>query len=438
MYPNLNSRSNALFQQAKAVLPSGYARHMAVNPPYPVYVDKAQGCWVQDVDGNRIIDFTNNFTSLIHGHCHPEIVKIVQDQAARVMSTTMPSEWEVKLGALIANRIPGVQQVRFCNTGTEAVMVASKMVRAITGKSRIAKMEGGYHGQFDLLEPSFQPGPPDWGPEEAPHTVGRPWVPKSLLEEVLVLPVNNIKATKELIERNVTNLAAIFIDPSRLNLGFVEPSLDYMHFLRTITAAHGILLVYDEVVSLRSGYNGRQGQIGIIPDITVMGKIIGGGLPIGAVGASAEIMSVFSVDKGTPTVNHSGTFTANPMSLAAGFTGMTMLTKDAFERMDQLGLRLRAGLDKEMKDAGITGRVEANGSSCRVVLTDEPTDNYRQLWKYLNSGGADRAFNLQNLLLGEGILGLRCGYVLSTPMTDADIDWTIEASGRAFKKFSQL
>ena len=429
------SRSEAIFARAQTVLPSGYTRHLAVTKPHPQYAVAGDGCWITDVDGNRKIDFLNNFASIIHGHAHPVITRLIADQAARLLCTVLPTEWEVKLAELLVDRIPSVEQVRFMNTGTEAVMLAVKVARAATGRSKVAKMEGGYHGQYDLIEASFQPPPALWGdaarPTPVAHSVG---TPQSLLDELVLLPVNHLEHTRARLRAEAANLAAVIIDPYRLQLGLVAPSHEYLAMLREETARLGIVLIFDEVFCLRVGYHGMQGLLGITPDLTTMGKIIGGGMPIGAVGGSTSLMSVFDVDAGEPKVKQSGTFTANPLSTATGYTGMTLLTPDVFDQLAARGQRLRDGMTRVLRDLGLTGRAEGVGSFSGLLLTDRPTRNYRELAAVMADGLGDRMQAFQKHLLAEGVLTMRGGFIGSTPMTDDDIDFTIEAVRRALIK----
>ncbi|MSR03778.1 MAG: aspartate aminotransferase family protein [Gemmatimonadetes bacterium] len=430
-----SSRSEALFDQAREVMPSGYTRHMVVAKPYPQYADYGAGCRIIDVDGRSTIDFVNNFTALIHGHSKKEIVEVIAAQAGRLLSAILPTEWEVRLAELLVERIPGVEQVRFTNTGSEAVMIAVKVARAYTGKPKIAKMEGGYHGQFDLIEASFQPPPDRWGDPARPTAVANNvGTPQSLLDELVLLPVNDIENTRARLRADANQIAAVIIDPNRLQLGMVEPRADYLAMLRDETARLGIVLIFDEVIALRNSYHGTQGLLGITPDLTTMGKIIGGGMPIGALGGTIEAMSVFNVDSGEPKVKHSGTFTANPLSMATGHVGMSLLTREAFDDLSAKGQRLRDGLERVRRDLGIVGRVEGRTSMSALMMTDQPVTNYRQLSAVMASGLLAKTQAYQKLLLAEGVLTLRGGFIGSTPMTNDDIDFTIEAARRALTK----
>jgi glutamate-1-semialdehyde 2,1-aminomutase len=432
-------RSAALFERARQVMPSGYTRQMAVTKPHPAYVAHGDGCWVTDVDGNRRIDWVNNFASLLHGHKKRELVDVINTQAHAVMLSVMPSEWEVKLAELLCERIPSVERVRFMNSGTEANMMATKAVRAYTGKSRIAKMEGGYHGQYDLLEASFQPRPDQWGDAKAPKSVAySKGTPQSLLDEVLVLPLNDIESTRELLRRHAHELAAVILDPLRLQLGVVAPRREYLEMLREETARLGIVLIFDEVLCLRAGYHGVQGLHGITPDLTTMGKIIGGGMPVGALGGRREFMSVFEIESGDPKIKHSGTFTANAMTMAAGYTSMALMTPEAFARLDQINQRLRDGLEKIRVDLGVAGTVQGAGSLSSLLMTDLPLNNYRELLFAMVSGLAVKIETYNQLLLDEGVYSMRGGFIGSTPMTEDDIDFTLGAVRRAITRMKEL
>lgn len=430
--PAARSRSGALFEEARAVLPSGYTRHLAVTKPHPTYADYGSGCRVVTIDGQVMIDYINNFTAIIHGHGKREILDTINTQASRLMSTILPTEWEVRLAELLVDRIPGVERVRFANSGTEAVMIAIKVARAYTQRTKVAKMEGGYHGQFDLIEASFQPRPDLWGPVDrptvVPHNVG---TPQSLLDELILLPLNDIERTRQRLRQEAGDLAAVIVDPFRLQLGMVEPHADYLAMLREETARLGIVLIFDEVVSLRLGYHGAQGILGITPDLTTMGKIIGGGLPIGAIGGTAALMSVFEIERGEPLVKHSGTFTGNPLSLATGHTAMSLLTREAFDDLEAKGARLRDGLERVRHDLGIVGRVEGRGSVSSLHLSELQPTNYRELSAMMTPEYQARLAAYQKLLLAEGLLTMRALFVGSTPMTNDDIDLTIEGVRRA-------
>ncbi len=434
--PSVSAR---IFERARAVMPSGYTRHLVVAKPHPVYAAHADGCWITDVEGARKIDWVNNFSSLIHGHNKRELVEMLAAQGARLMSAVLPTEWEVKLAETLCARIPSLERVRFMNSGTEANQIAVKAARAYTGKPKIAKMEGGYHGQFDLLEASFQSKPDEWGDAKRPNaTAYQAGHPKALLDLVTILPLNDIEATREILRAEADRLAAIILDPQRLQLGMVQPDRAFLEMLREETARLGILLIFDEVWSLRAGYSGYQGQIGITPDLTTMGKIIGGGIPVGGLGGKREFMSVFEVDAGDPKIKHSGTFTANPMAMAMGYTSLSLLTPAAFDDLAAKGERLRAGLSKICADLKLDGVVLGEGSLSGLVMTTKPMRNYRELAYAVATDLGARLPVVQRLLLEEGLLTMRGGFVGSTPMTNDDIDFTIDAARRAFTRYQSM
>lgn len=433
------AKSAGLFARAEQVMPSGYTRDLVAQKPHPQYAAHAQGCWLYDVDGGRRIDWVNNFASMIHGHCRPEIVEIISAQAGRLLSAVLPTEWEVKLAELLCARIPSVEQVRFTNSGTEANMVAVKAARAFTGKSKIAKMEGGYHGQYDLLEASFQPQPPEWGDAERPlATSHNPGTPKSLLNELVILPLNDVANARAILRARADEIAAVILDPWRLQLGLVPVAQDFVEMLREETEALGIVLIFDEVVSLRAGYNGAQGRRGVTPDLTTMGKIIGGGLPVGGVGGKRRFMSVFDMERGEGRVKHSGTFTANPMSMAAGYTSMQLLTPTAFSDLERKCEHLREALTRAHHDLKLKGRVSGDASVTELMLIDMPMGNYREAAAALRAGLSETLAKLQAEFAKEQVFMMRGTLIGSTAMRDADIDFTIDAGKRVFARMVTL
>ena len=433
-------RSAALFNRACKVMPSGYTRHMIVTKPHPQYATHGDGCWIVNVDGNRRLDWSNNFASLIHGHNKKEIVDTVAAQASRLMSAVLPTEWEVLLAELLAERIPSVERVRFTNSGTEANLIAIKAGRAYSGRSKVAKLEGGYHGQYDLLEASFQALPSQWGPADRPTPVAHnSGTPQSLLDELVLLPLNEIETSRDILRTNAAEIGTVILDPYGLSLGsMVEAEPGFVKMLREETQRLGMVLIFDEIWSLRLGYQGTQGEIGVTPDITTMGKIIGGGLPIGAVGGSAEVMSVFEVEAGEPKVKQSGTFTANPMSMAAGYVAMSLLTRPAVVALAERGERLRDGFARVLRDLRIPSRTSNRGSVTGFITTDRPIRNYRELQGVLAAGQAETNQALQKLLLQEGVTILRAAFVGSTAMTNDDVDFTIYAVEAALRGLFQI
>ena len=424
-YPAAESRSAALYNRARAVLPSGNSRATVFFKPYPLYAVSGAGCMVTDADGVARIDFLNNYTSLIHGHGHPAVLAAARAQIETITAVGLPTESEIDLAELLVDRLAGVDQVRFANSGTEAVMMAIKAARAYTGRPAIAKVEGAYHGAYDFAEVSQISLPTNWGAADHPASArAYHGQPQSVLDEVVVLPWNDVAASRALLEANAARLAGVLIDPmpSRVALSKIDP--DYLDMLRSFTAKSGALFILDEVFNLRMGYRGAQGELGFQPDITAMGKIIGGGFPVGAIGGKAAVMSVFNFDEGRPRISHGGTYNANPVTMAAGRAAMETMTPEAFARLAVLGESLRDGLRAALHDANVPGQVSGDASLAMLSLNETPIRTYRDLVGAARHG--ERQVAIQQRLLNRGILtSPALMFALSTAMGEAEIDHVV-------------
>ncbi len=427
-YPDTNSRSAALYARAKARIPAGGSRALTFVAPYPVYAERASGCIVTDVDGTERLDFIANYTVQIHGHGHPAIVAAIQAQAERGICFTLPTELEVELAELICARAPAFEQIRFTNSGTEAVMVAMKAARAYTGRPKIAKCEGVYHGGYDYAEVSLDSNPQNWG-RNGPRPVGYTrGVPEGVLRDVVVMPFNDLEGSRRVLEENAADLAGILIDPIPSRCAGIPATGEYLSLLQEFARSNGSLFMFDEVVTFRMEYGGAQARYGIEPDLTTLGKIIGGGLPIGAVAGRAEVMTVFDQSRGKALYPHSGTFNANPLTMAAGIAAMKLLTPETIARLNALGEQARARLREALIGAGKVGQVTGEGSLFLVHLSDAPMHDYRSAYRAHSERDQERLAQLYRNLLNHGIIastwGLGC---LSTPMGDAEIDRLGEA-----------
>src|SRR5258708_9519528 len=326
-----------MYDRALASLPGGNTRTTVFMKPYPIYAARGEGCFVWDLDGNVYIDCINNFTSQIHGHAHPVLIKAATTQLAMGSAFGLPTESEVDLAELLAARLRSVDQVRFANSGTEAVMMALKAARAHTGRPKIAKCEGAYHGSYDYAEVSLDPTPEAWG-RNAPVSVAyAKGTPDNVLADVLTIPFNDTEAAVSLIREHGPELACVLVDPMPNRAGLAPADQAYLDALRKITREVGALLIFDEVITFRLGYRGAQGLWSIEPDLTTLGKIIGGGFPVGAVCGDAEFMAVFDPRPGKPALPHGGTFSANPVTMRAGIAAMELLDDAAFARLDAMG-----------------------------------------------------------------------------------------------------
>ncbi len=420
------SRSAALFERARKVLPGGNTRTTVFQPPHPIYLEAGQGCRVTDADGQTRRDFLNNYTSLLHGHVHPEVLAAAQAQLLRGTAFAGPTELEVELAEIITARVPAIERMRFTNSGTEGVMMAIKAARGYTGRPKIAKFEGFYHGTYDPAEVSVNPPLAAVGDADEPvgisETAG---LAPGTLESTVVLPYNNQAAVERIVEREAANLAAIIVDPLPNNAGFPDPAPGFFPFLREITRKHGIVLIADEIISFRVGYQGASARFGFQPDLITLGKIIGGGLPVGAVGGSAEVMSVFDPTAGKPKVPHGGTFNANPVTMAAGTAAMKLWTEEAVARLDRMGDDLRQRANWALDESGLAFKMTGQGSLFRLMPKASAGD-FRSGVPDAQGQAQRRELHLR--LLGTGVLtsptGLGC---LSTVMNDGELTEMVEA-----------
>ena len=432
-YPESAPRSHALYERAKRVLPGGNTRSTVYMRPFPLYAVRGEGCRVWDADGVARIDAINNYTSLIHGHAHPALLAAAAAQLALGTAFAMPTEAEIVLAELLVGRLPAVDQVRFCNSGTEAVMLAIKAARAFTGRPRIAKVEGAYHGTYDFAEVSLDPSPRDWGGKRPKPLAAARGTPDSVLAEVVPIPFNDPMAADALIRAAGGSLAAVLVDPLPNRAGLIPADANYLAALAEAARAVGALLIFDEVISFRLGYHGAQGLWGAAPDLTAVGKIIGGGFPVGAVGGRADVMAVFDPSAGRPAVPHGGTFSANPVTMRAGTAAMALLDPPAFARLDAMGERVRDGFRRALHDAGCAGQMTGAGSLLRVHLIDRKLSDYRSAW--LAPEEAARLTALHRALLDCGVLAAEYGLMaLSTPMTESDLDALIAAFAAALRR----
>ena len=426
-------RSEATHARARKVMPGGNTRSTVYEAPHPIYLASGEGAYVIDVDGQRYLDFQNNFTALIHGHRHPGVTTALAGQLAKGVSFSNPTLAEIDLAEILCERVPYFEHARFTNTGSEAVMTALKAARALTGRQIIVKCEGAYHGNYDYVEMSVSDAPETWT-DAVVH--GRPahrGVALGASVDVVLVPFNDIEITRLLLDRVADRVAAVLIDPLPSRIGLIPATPEYLEMLRRWTSANGALLVTDEVLSFRLGYGGALGTSTVHPDLCVFGKIIGGGLPIGAVAGPAEVMKVFDPSDGAPLVSHSGTFTANPLSMVAGAAAMSAMRPSEFERLDRLGERARVGLTEVLADLGVEGVVTGTGSLFRFYLGRSRVESYRDAF-----GTSAQRHVLESVIVGmrrEGVLISKIGLgALSTPMTPFDIDHLHESFRRTLRE----
>jgi glutamate-1-semialdehyde 2,1-aminomutase len=437
MYPDSKSHSQKLYDRALSSLPGGNTRTTVFMKPYPIYAARGEGCRVWDVDGNEFIDCINNFTSLIHGHAHPILVEAATRQLAQGSAFGLPTESEIELAELLASRLPSVDQLRFTNSGTEAVMMALKAARAFTGRPKIAKCEGAYHGSYDYAEVSLDPTPEAWG-RNAPVSVAYArGTPDNVLADVVTIPFNDVESAVSLIREHGRELACVLVDPMPNRAGLAPADKGYLEALRSVTREVGALLIFDEVITFRLGFRGAQGLWNIDPDMTTLGKIIGGGFPVGAVAGHKEFMAVFDPRSGKPALPHGGTFSANPVTMRAGLAAMELLDEAAFARLDAIGEAVRSGIDEAFRRTGVPGRTVGLGSLLKIHFADRPIRDYRSA--YMTEQEAQRQAVFNRGLLNRGVLAAGYGLMaLSMPMSDADVDAIIAAASEALAEVAAL
>ena len=431
-YLGKTGRSRTLHEEAVAVMPGGNSRTTTFFDPYPFYIERGQGAHVWDADGNDRIDFNGNYTSLILGHAPPAITKAVQQAAERGLSFPGPTESEIALAAELKSRIPSMDTLRFTNSGTEATMNAVRVARAFTGRAKIAKFEGAYHGTHDWVLVSVAPPAKASGSRTSPKPVAASeGVPPAVLKHVVVLPWNDADACEKILEKEAPNLAGLLVDPLLGIGGVIPPAPGFLERLREITSRHGIVLIFDEVISFRVARGGAQERFGVTPDLTTLGKIIGGGLPVGAFGGRGDIMGAYDPRKGGARISHGGTFNANPLTMVAGLATMQALTPEAYERLDALGDRLRGGVTRLFEGTRRKGQITGVGSLfCLHWATGELTD-------YRSSRPKDPDAPMRTFLalLNEGIILSQRGLgACSLAMGDEDIDRFVNALARVLAR----
>lgn len=425
-----SDNSDALYERALKVLPGGNSRTTVFELPHPPYAARGEGCRLYDVDGREYLDFVNNYTSLIHGHAQPDVIAAVRDQLERGSAFPFPTESEIRLAEMLCERVPGFDLVRYVNSGSEAVMTAIKAARAFTDRPRIAKCEGSYHGSYDFAEVSLDSTPETWGNAEPKSVAYARGTPRSVLDNVVVIPFNKPDEAEAILRANADSLAAVLIDPMPNRGGLIPATPEFLAMLRRVTEENGILLLFDEVITFRLGYAGAQGRFGVTPDLTTLAKIIGGGFPVGAVAGRADVMAVFDPRNGKADLPHSGTFNANPVTMVAGEATLRLLTPAEFDRLEALGERARAGLTEAFRDAGVEGQVTGLGSLLRIHMTSAPLVDYRSALMTAAQKAA-LAQVLRSMREDGVFLNDRGVVALSTPMTETEVDTLIETFARA-------
>jgi glutamate-1-semialdehyde 2,1-aminomutase len=422
------TRSEALFQEALRYIPGGVnspVRAFRAVGGQPFFVNRAKGSHVWDVDGREYIDYVGTWGPAILGHAHPAIIQAVQKAAEHGTSFGIPNPFEVTLARMVCEAVPSVQKVRMCNSGTEATMSAIRVARGFTKRDKIIKFDGCYHGHADSLLVKAGSGALTFG---HPDSAG---VPASFTQHTIVVPFNDIDAVKAAFTANLNEIAAIILEPVPGNAGLYLPKPGFLEFLREITSANGALLIFDEVMTgFRLAYGGAQTLFGVSPDLSCFGKIIGGGLPVGAFGGRAEIMDVLAP---LGPVYQAGTLSGNPLAMAAGIAGLEELRRtNAYAILEQRGQQLEAGMREAARTAKIDVQFARIGSMFCAYFTSTPVHNLADAMK----SNRARFAKFFHAMLAEGIYlapsQFEAGFI-STVHTESDIDRTIAAASKAMR-----
>ena len=422
------NRSEDLFHRAQRVIPGG------VNSPVrafqavggkPLFIQRGNGSRIWDVDGKEYIDYVGSWGPLIFGHRSPEVIEALNQVLAIGTSFGAPTEREVELAELITQLLPSVEKVRLVSSGTEATMSAIRLARGFTGRERIIKFDGCYHGHGDSLLVRAGSGVATLGLPDSPG------VPSSLAELTSVLPFNDSNALKSEFDRRGSQIACVIIEPVAGNMGCVEPRPGYLELLRNLTKRSGSILIFDEVMTgFRVALGGAQQRYGVQPDLTTMGKVIGGGLPVGAYGGRAEIM-----DRIAPAgpIYQAGTLSGNPLAVSAGLATLKRLKKDSpYDRLEALGARLERGVIEAAGKAGIQVRVNRVGSMLTFFFTDREVTDFQSA----RTSDTKRFSRFFHAMIDQGIYLPSSQFeavFISAAHTESDIDQTVSAATRALE-----
>ncbi|PYR99707.1 MAG: glutamate-1-semialdehyde-2,1-aminomutase [Acidobacteria bacterium] len=422
------NRSEDLFHRAQRVIPGG------VNSPVrafqavggkPLFIQRGNGSRIWDVDGKEYIDYVGSWGPLIFGHRSPEVIEALNQVLAIGTSFGAPTEREVELAELITQLLPSVEKVRLVSSGTEATMSAIRLARGFTGRERIIKFDGCYHGHGDSLLVRAGSGVATLGLPDSPG------VPSSLAELTSVLPFNDSNALKSEFDRRGSQIACVIIEPVAGNMGCVEPRPGYLELLRNLTKRSGSILIFDEVMTgFRVALGGAQQRYGVQPDLTTMGKVIGGGLPVGAYGGRAEIM-----DRIAPAgpIYQAGTLSGNPLAVSAGLATLKRLQKDSpYDRLEALGARLERGVIEAAGKAGIQVRVNRVGSMLTFFFTDREVTDFQSA----RTSDTKRFSRFFHAMIDQGIYLPSSQFeavFISAAHTESDIDQTVSAATRALE-----
>jgi len=423
-----HASSRGLYERARAVIPGGSSRGSIFYEPHPLYASRSDGCRIWFEDGLEVIDFLNNFTTLVLGHRSPQVMLALKAQLELGNVFGAPTRMEVELAEALCERYAAIDQVIYTSTGSEAVMAALRLARATTGSPGIAKFEGGYHGGYDYVKVSGMaaPTPSDRTaePTSVPDTGG---IPPSVLSDVHVMRFNSLESVQSVLDRHRGRIAALIVEPVLGVGGLIPPVPGFLQGIKDLCRREGIVLVFDEVITQRLHYRGAQGIYGVVPDLIVFSKIMSAGLPIGVLGGNAELMSGFDgTAQGGPLVYHSGTFNGNPLSVAGALATLRAFDEDVVSHINSLGATLASGLQLLLEELDVPVSLTSVGSLVNVHFRRTAPAAYSDV------AGSDRSalreFHLR--MLEAGVLIATRGLAsISQPMRRQEVDAYQEAAG---------
>ncbi|EST13459.1 glutamate-1-semialdehyde 2,1-aminomutase [Sporolactobacillus laevolacticus] len=426
------SKSIAAYDEAKPLMPGGVSSPVRSFPSVdlsPIYMDHGKGSNIYDLDGNEYIDYILSWGPLILGHADEKVVQLIKETVEKGTSFGSPHVLETKLAELVINRVPSIEKVRFVNSGTEATMSAIRLARGYTGRDKILKFEGSYHGSADSLLIKAGSGVATLGLPDSPG------VPAQLAKDTLTVPYNDSERVVEIFKQYGHDIACVIVEPVAGNMGVVPPVDGFLQALRDITQAYGSLLIFDEVMTgFRVAYNCAQGYFGITPDLTTLGKVIGGGLPVGAYGGRLEIMNQIAPEG---PVYQAGTLSGNPLAMAAGYMTLSQLTPEDYPEFRKKADRLAEGYIAAAKEYHIPLTVNQAGAMMGIFFTDQKVINYKRS----KSSNLSHFKTYFGQMIEQGISlppSQFEGVFLSTKHTMDDIEKTIQAAAHAFKVIADL
>lgn len=404
-------------------IPGGATRSLSYFKPFPIHIESGKGAYVHTPEGHKLFDITNAYGALIHGHGDPDVVKAVQEGIEFGSQYSSPTDSQYKLAKLLCERIPGFDKVRFVNSGSEATLFALRTARAFTGKDKILKLSGGFHGTHDCVAASTKKGT---------ITAG---IPKGMTQDMIQVPFNDFESLEKAVKENASELAALIMEPFLGAGGVVFPKEGYLEFAREITEKYGVLLIFDEIFSFRVHTGGCQGLYNVIPDLTTVGKAIGGGLPIGVFGGKTEIMDIYCHEHSATPLYHSGTFNGYETVMQAGYAALTKFDATAVEKVNGLGSYLQQGLEIIFKENGLNIQSNQIGSILNIHFVNEKVTTPEIALK-----SEEQLLSLMHLsLLNKDIFSIPRGLILlSVIMTNSEIDNLIGKIDEALKELLPL